>query len=103
MNETPIGSILRFRAKPNYVLREIAGEHLLIPISAEDDEQSQIAILSDGGRFLWEKLQREHSIAELTEAMTEEYDVPFEVARSDVLEFINQLQKNSLLELEETK
>jgi hypothetical protein len=101
MNQTPIGSTLRFQAKPNYVLREIAGEHLLIPISLERDEQSQIAILSEGGKFLWNKLQQEHSIAELTEAMTEEYDVSAETAHSDILEFVNQLQKNLLLIMEE--
>lgn len=97
MNEINKNVTQRFRAKPNYVLREIAGEFLLIPIAMEENDQSQIAILSESGKFLWTKLQQDHSIDELVQAMTDEYDVSAEVAYSDILEFLNQLQNYFLL------
>lgn len=87
----------KMKRRDGYVLREIMGEYILIPVSMKNGASSQVATLNEGGKFLWELLERERSIDELVEEMTREYDVSAEEARTDILEFVNHLKINSLL------
>ena len=89
-------STWRYKAKSGYVLREIMGDYLLIPVSMDSGAMSQVATLNDGGKFLWEQLQQERTIAELVAAMTQVYEVSEEEAHADILEFVNKLQANLL-------
>ena len=86
-----------YRIRDGYVLREIAGEYLAIPVSLPEAE-SRVAILSEGGKFIWEKLHEEKTIAELVADMTAEFDVSPETARQDIVEFLDNLKANQLLQ-----
>ena len=103
MNEINPAFSEKIRRRDGYVLREIMGEYLLIPVSMRDGASSQVATLNEGGKFLWELLERERSIDELVEEMTREYDVSTDEARTDILEFVNHLKENSLLIMEVRK
>lgn len=93
MTNAETGPGWRYRGKSGFVVREIAGEFLLIPVAMQDDQQTRIAVLNEQGKFLWERLQRPCTIAGLTEAVTESYDVSAEEAERDIYEFIDQLSE----------
>ena len=79
------------------VLREIAGEHILVPVGEAAARFQGMMTLNDTGLFLWELLQEEHSQDELVQALVEEYDVDAPTARADVEAFLQQLQKPGIL------
>lgn len=85
------------RVKPGFVLREIGGEYLAIPVSMQDEPESRIAVLNSVGKFLWEQLQCPRTIAQLVQAVTDAYEVSEEEASADIREFIDQLRENHLL------
>ena len=87
-----------YRVKSGYVVREIAGEFIAIPVSMQDEPQARIAVLSPGGKFLWDLLAEERTLDDLIEAMTQTYDVTAEIAGQDIEEFLTHLSKNQLLE-----
>lgn len=103
MNEINPGFSGTVRRRDGYALREIMGEFLLIPVSMKDGASSQVATLNEGGKFLWELLAQERSIDELVGEMTREYEVSADEARTDILEFVNLLENNSLLTMEVRK
>lgn len=84
-------------ARRGYVLREIAGEYLLIPVELADGSQSQMAVLNEVGSFLWEKLQEEQTVDTMVHALTGEYEVSREEAEADICEFLDHLERNQLL------
>ena len=86
-----------YQASPGYVVREIAGEFLLIPVQMREDAEDQIAILNETGKFLWERLQDGSTVAGLLQAMMAEYQVSEEEALADVQEFLSNLKKCKLL------
>lgn len=91
-------------ARSGYVVREIAGEYLLIPVYMEGGTQPQMAIVNDVGRFIWECLQTEQSVEDLLCAVTDIYAVAKEKARTDICDFLDYLTKyNLLVNLEERK
>ena len=94
MNDTPE----RYRVRSGYILREAAGEFLAIPVNKEAADQGQIAIMSESGRLLWAALKEPKSVRELTDVLTDEYDVSSEIAEADIREFLNRMQLLNLLE-----
>ena len=94
---TKIDEYARYQTKPGYVLREVLGEFLTIPVSLPPDEKSRMAVLNEEGKFLWEQLRTDRTVDELVEAMTENYEVTAAEARADILEFLQEMDKNALL------
>lgn len=96
------GSVL-YRVKSGYVLREIAGEYLAIPVSVQDGAESQIAVLNESGKFLWEQMQQERCFTELLKEMTDYFDVTEAEAEEDIREFLIHLSQYNLITVEERK
>lgn len=86
-----------FRTKPGYALREVCGEYLTIPVSLPPNEASRMAVLNEEGKLLWELLQCDKKLEELVAAMTEVYDVSAQEARTDIVEFLEEMEKHALL------
>ena len=79
------------------VLREIAGEHLLIPVGQTALKVHGMITLSESGLLLWNKLQEECTEEDLVNALLAEYEVDRETAEADVKAFVGQMQKVGIL------
>ena len=85
------------RAKNEMVLREVAGEHILIPVGQMALQVKGMISLSESGCLWWQKLQQDCTLDELTDAILAEYDVDRETARQDVQEFLDRLDGLGIL------
>lgn len=79
------------------ILREIAGEHILIPVGETALHIKGMISLTESGALLWKKLQTECTEDDLVRAVLEEYDVDHETAAADVTSFLDQLRTLNLL------
>lgn len=80
-----------------FVLREIAGETILIPVNAAAQTMSGMAVLNGLGAFLWERLPQAEKAEDLTAAILAEYEVDAETAQRDVEEFLDSLRSCGIL------
>ena len=85
------------RINKEFVLREIAGEYIIIPIGATVQEFNGLITVNEIGSMLWNKLQEEISLEELVLCVTEEYEVEKEVAQNDIEEFLQKLEQAGIL------
>ena len=85
------------KATKEMVLREIAGEHILIPVGQTALKVHGMITLSESGLLLWNKLQEECTEDDLVDALLAEYEVDRETAAADVAAFIQQMQKVGIL------
>lgn len=90
-------SVETFKIKSGYVLREVAGELLAIPVAPELDS-SNIVILNPVSGFLWEKLQSECTVSQLVKAVTENFTIDEATAESDIKELLQMLKESNILE-----
>ena len=86
------------KASKDFILREIAGEYILVPAGAASARLNGLITLNELGWFIFKTLGTEQTLDSLTDAITAEYDVEREVARADALEFLQQLDKVGALE-----
>jgi len=87
------------KLKENFLLRQVASSWVVMPIGQDMLDFNGIITLNETGAFLWQKLQEGVSIEELATALTGEYRVSLEEARSDVKEFCDKLTDLGCLEL----
>lgn len=85
------------KLKDGFVLRQVAGETVVIPSGSTLDLNMMIT-LNETGRFLWERLSEETDEAALVQALTAEYDVTEEQALSSVQAFLEKLNAYELTE-----
>lgn len=81
-----------------FILREIAGDYILVPVGNTALEFNGLITVNEIGAFLWERLKKETTIDELTAAVLDEYEVDAETARRDVEEFVASLQKTGIVD-----
>ena len=80
-----------------YILREIAGDYIIVPVRAAALEFNGMITVNETGASLWEKLREGTTKEELLHAMLEEYEVSEKEAEADIQEFLQMLQKNKIL------
>lgn len=89
-----------FRAVKGYIMRNVVGEFLLIPVALESCDTSKVSIFNETGAFLWQKLSNKKSFDDLVGELLEEFDVVKKQAENDVEDFLRLLIKNKLIHIE---
>lgn len=87
-----------FKIKSGYVVRDIAGEYLAVPVNCEEGAPEQIVILNVVSKFLWEQMETGKSFQELLDGVMSNFeDVDPVEAKQDIAEFLAQLKNLNLL------
>ncbi|MDY3281434.1 PqqD family protein [Dysosmobacter sp.] len=79
------------------ILREVAGEHLLIPVGQTALKVKGMVTLSESGLLLWNRLQTDCTEEELIQLLLSEYEVDRSTAAADVKAFLQQMRDVGLL------
>lgn len=74
-----------------FILREIAGDYILVPVGKTALDFNGLITVNEIGAFLWEKMQGETTVDELTKCVLDEYEVEEATAHADVEEFVQTL------------
>ena len=85
------------KLKQDFVLREVAGEYIIIPVSALDDAFKGIMTLNETGAFIWKAIEAGKEKEEIIESLLEEYEVDKDHASRNVDDFCEQLEKLGIL------
>lgn len=72
-----------------FILREIAGECVLVPTGATTQEFNGLITMSDTARFIWENMEKAESLEEMIQMILEEYEIDEETAKKDAIGFIS--------------
>lgn len=85
------------RIEKEFVLREIAGDYIIIPTGKTVLEFNGLITVNEVGVTLWNMLQEEVTVDQLVQGVLAEYDVEEDVAREDIQEFLDTLAKGGIL------
>lgn len=84
------------KLKEGFILREVAGETVVIP-SGDAVNLNMMITLNETGAFLWRKLETGAEESELVAALLAEYDVDEATAAASVSAFVKKLCDNGFL------
>jgi hypothetical protein len=89
---------LNMKRKDDFLLKNVGGQDLLVPLGAKVMDVNCLITLNAAGRCIWELLAEDHSIEELAGQLAERFDVEGERARADVQAFLDDIGRFGLLE-----
>lgn len=84
------------KLKDGFVLREVAGEYVVIP-SGDVLDLNVMITLNETGCFLWKQLEQDVEEEQIVSALLAEYDVDEAAARTHVAAFVAKLKENDFL------
>ncbi|MFQ6794021.1 MAG: PqqD family protein [Thomasclavelia sp.] len=97
---------LKFIARKGFVVREIAGEYMLVPMDTGTirlsdgttlPEFNGIIELNELGLFLFNTLSSPQTFNQLVEAVKQEYDTSNQDITADINEFLDRGLKNQVI------
>ena len=86
------------KIKDGYILETIGEQKMVVSLDLSQDKFSGMIKLNNVAAYLWELLENETDEASLLKAVTEKYDVSEELAAKDIAVFLENLDKNGILE-----
>ncbi len=78
------------KTNKDYMLREIAGESLLIPTGTASQKLNGMIRLTETAVFIWKQVDTAADLAEIVRRIREEFDVDQETAQRDVHGFLRE-------------
>ena len=84
------------KIKNEFILREVAGETVVIPTGDTLDLNMMIT-LNETGAFLWKQLEQDTDETAMVASLLGEYDVDEETARTSVAAFVAKLREHDFL------
>lgn len=84
-------------ANKNYIMREIAGESLLISVGTEIADFCGIVSLNDSAKMIWEMLEEGTTREELIEKLKNTYGISGERASQDVDGTLDTLRERGMI------
>ena len=85
------------KIKDGFILREIAGNFIVIAIGNAVKDFNGVITLNETGAFLWKQLEKGATKEQLLKALLNEYEVTQEIALQHIDKFIEKLTNAQLL------
>ena len=85
------------KLEKEFVLREIAGDYVIIPVGKTVIEFNGLITVNEVGVSIWNMLQNEVTFDQIFQGILNEYEVEESVAREDIREFLDQLIDGGIL------
>ena len=86
------------KIKDGFLLREIAGTPIVVPIGGQVIDFKGMMALNDIGSFIWKTMQTECTFDNVLKSVLESYDVDSDTAKADLEEFLAMVRKNGALD-----
>ena len=80
------------KQNPDFLLRQVAGKMVLVPVGGAARMFPGMVDLNAAGKFIWEQLSKEQTLQSLVQAITDRYEVAPEQAEADARAFLERLQ-----------
>lgn len=87
----------KYATNPDYILREIVGEYMLIPTGQLSMTSSGVITISESAAYLWRNMKEGKTIPQLCELLLNEYEVDEETAQRDISEMIDSMTELNII------
>ena len=88
-----------YKRKENYLLKEIAGDNILIARGDEALVVKGVFVFNETGATIWNAMNNAVSEDDLSDILVTSYGIEKKQAEMDVSAFIKKMQENQLIEI----
>lgn len=86
------------KIKDGYMIREVAGYHVVVPVGDAALDFNGMINLNETGAVLWKAMIEDADEEKLVSALLAEYEISEDIARKDVQQFIIKMREANLID-----
>jgi len=91
---------VQFEKSPNFVEKRVGDEMILVPLSQQVAQMSEVFTLNDVGAFIWDLIAIPHTLEQLVQQVVDHFEVASQIAQNDIVAFLDQaMAKNIVKEI----
>ncbi|KIR02093.1 hypothetical protein P261_00907 [Lachnospiraceae bacterium TWA4] len=87
-----------YQIKDGFILREIAGECMIIPSDPDSDIKNGMLVPNGSATLMWKVFQQPSTIEDVVKKAMEEYEVEEDIVKNSVQRFVSELLQYRILE-----
>jgi hypothetical protein len=91
MEKNTISLDALYKKSDTIIFRYVAGEAVLVPISAKSADLNSIFALNETAARIWELIDGQRTLQKVVQQLVEEYDVNPETAAQEILVIVGHL------------
>jgi len=77
--------------KSKFAARQVADELVIVPLSGNVAQMNELFTLNETGKFIWEKVTEVENNEQLSELMTQAFEIDKQTALRDIETFLSQI------------
>ncbi|MFQ6793987.1 MAG: PqqD family protein [Thomasclavelia sp.] len=89
---------IKYQINPNFLLRQVAEEYIIVPIEASGDMANAIMAPNETAVFIWQAFQQPRTISEVVTMILDKYDAPKDVIENSVNRFVSESSNLDILQ-----
>ena len=89
----------KYQTQPEFILREIGEEAVLVPVGAVGELENCIISLNDTYCFIWKQFQEPNTLSSVIAEAQKQYDAPDGVIEKQVGEAVEEFTKRAVLKV----
>lgn len=86
------------KTNKEYMLREIAGETVLVPTGSASQKLNGMIRLTESAAFIWKQVDTAADLEEIVARVQDEYEVNEDIARRDIYGFLRELYVRGIVQ-----
>lgn len=86
------------KTNKEYMLREIAGETVLVPTGSASQKLNGMIRLTESAAFIWKQVDTAADLEEIVARVQDEYEVDEDTARRDIYGFLRELYVRGIVQ-----
>lgn len=83
----------RYRKDDSIISRRIGEEYILVPIRHDVAGLESVYTLNEVGAFIWNQIDGNKSVKDLTDGIAEEFEIKVSQAEEDLVEFLQEMEE----------
>ena len=88
---------MTYKVKNGFIIREIGGNTMAVPVGTQTSEIHGMIALSESGALLWKTLENGADIPALAKVLTDNYEIDDATATADAEKFVANLKEQGAL------
>ncbi len=86
------------KLRGRYVVRQVMNDIMAIPVGEAALNFNGMILLNEVSKVIWECLTEETDVETIVKEITDRYEISYDEAKADVIEFLDRLRAKQMLD-----
>ncbi|MDO4748165.1 MAG: PqqD family protein [Eubacteriales bacterium] len=89
---------MKYIAKSDFELKDIAGDIILLPRGAQTVDYNYVMVFNEAGAEIYKAIESEKTLEQLAQLLVDKYNIDQSTALADAKEYVEKMVENEIVD-----